>query len=150
MDFVEYEVRDRVALITLNRPEKRNAQNAALLAELDTAFDQGVADPEVRVIVHGQELAWEKDLRRTVAALEVNGFHGKLAFTLLSVSGGDLRVKPPHARTSSCTYWASSLTDGQHEDLMPRGRCTAKAAANPRRRLFAKCSSPCARSSRGR
>jgi hypothetical protein len=46
---------------------------------------------------HGQELAWEKDLRRTVAALEANGFHGKLAFTLLSVSGGDLRVKPPSA-----------------------------------------------------
>jgi hypothetical protein len=46
---------------------------------------------------HGQELAWEKDLRGTVAALEVNGFHGKLAFTLLSVSGGDLRVKPPSA-----------------------------------------------------
>jgi hypothetical protein len=46
---------------------------------------------------HGQELAWEKDLRRTVAPLEVNGFHGKLAFTLVSVSGGDLRVKPPSA-----------------------------------------------------
>jgi hypothetical protein len=44
---------------------------------------------------HGKELAWEKDLRRTVAPLEVNGFRGKLAFTLVSVSGGDLRVKPP-------------------------------------------------------
>jgi enoyl-CoA hydratase len=51
MAIIEYEVRDRVALITLNRPERRNAQNAELLKELDKAFDQGVADPEVRVIV---------------------------------------------------------------------------------------------------
>lgn len=51
MSVVEYEVQERVALITLNRPEQRNAQNAALLKELDEAFDRAVADKEVRVIV---------------------------------------------------------------------------------------------------
>ncbi len=51
MSLVEYEVQDRVALLTLNRPDQRNAQNAALLAELDQAFDRAVADKEVRVIV---------------------------------------------------------------------------------------------------
>src|SRR3546814_12607595 len=49
--FRSYETRDRVALITLNRPEQRNAQNAALLKELDEAFDRAVDDNEVRVIV---------------------------------------------------------------------------------------------------
>lgn len=51
MSLVEYEVRDRVAVLTLNRPDQRNAQNAALLKELDEAFDSAVADKEVRVIV---------------------------------------------------------------------------------------------------
>jgi enoyl-CoA hydratase len=51
VSLVEYEVQDRVALVTLNRPERRNAQNAALLKELDEAFDRAVGDSEVRVIV---------------------------------------------------------------------------------------------------
>lgn len=51
MSIVEYETRDRVAVITLNRPEQRNAQNAALLKDLNEAFDKGVADPAIRVIV---------------------------------------------------------------------------------------------------
>jgi enoyl-CoA hydratase len=51
MSLIDYETRERVALITLNRPEQRNAQNAALLKELDEAFDRAVADREVRVIV---------------------------------------------------------------------------------------------------
>ena len=51
MNYIEYEVDDRVALITLNRPDQRNAQNAGLLKELDEAFDRAVADKQVRVIV---------------------------------------------------------------------------------------------------
>jgi enoyl-CoA hydratase len=51
VSLVEYEVQQRVALLTLNRPEQRNAQNAALLKELDEAFDRAVDDKEVRVIV---------------------------------------------------------------------------------------------------
>jgi len=51
MALVEYAAIDRVAVITLNRPEQRNAQNAALLKELDEAFDKAVADDAIRVIV---------------------------------------------------------------------------------------------------
>ena len=51
MSLIEYELRDRVAVLTLNRPEQRNAQNAALLKELDEAFDRAVAEKEARVIV---------------------------------------------------------------------------------------------------
>lgn len=51
MNLVEYEVKDRVAILTLNRPEQRNAQNAPLLKELDELFDRAVAEKEVRVIL---------------------------------------------------------------------------------------------------
>jgi enoyl-CoA hydratase/carnithine racemase len=51
MQHVLYEVDDRVAVITLNRPEKANAQNARLLHELDHAWDLAARDRAVRVIV---------------------------------------------------------------------------------------------------
>ena len=51
MEYIEYEIDGRVAVVTLNRPDQRNAQNAGLLKELDEAFDRAVADKEVRVIV---------------------------------------------------------------------------------------------------
>ncbi|WP_433830167.1 enoyl-CoA hydratase [Actinoplanes sp. CA-015351] len=48
---VLYEVRDRAALITLNRPRYRNAQNSAMTYALDDAFTRAVDDPGVAVIV---------------------------------------------------------------------------------------------------
>ncbi|HZU73400.1 MAG TPA: enoyl-CoA hydratase-related protein [Acidimicrobiales bacterium] len=48
---VEYAVADRVARVVMARPQYRNAQSATLLRELDTAFAEAAADPEVRVIV---------------------------------------------------------------------------------------------------
>ncbi len=53
LETVLYEVKDHVAKITLNRPEKRNALNHALWDDLSTAFDQADADPEVRVVILG-------------------------------------------------------------------------------------------------
>lgn len=50
-DTVRYEVVDRVARITLNRPRYRNAQSRVLLEALDAAFVRADADDEVRVIV---------------------------------------------------------------------------------------------------
>ena len=41
----------RVARITLDRPEFRNAQSAQLLEELDDAFRLAARDPSVKVIV---------------------------------------------------------------------------------------------------
>ncbi len=51
MEFILYEVVERVAVITLNRPDRRNAQNPQLLRELDGAWDMAAADKDVRVIV---------------------------------------------------------------------------------------------------
>lgn len=46
-----YEVHDGVATITLNRPEKRNALSATLVAELQQALRAGEEDATIRCIV---------------------------------------------------------------------------------------------------
>lgn len=51
MDEVLYEVRDRTAYITLNRPEKRNAMNRELTAGLIEAFADVRENPDVWVAI---------------------------------------------------------------------------------------------------
>ena len=48
---VLYEKRGRVAVVTMNRPQYRNAQNAEMTYALDRAFSQAIDDDEVGVIV---------------------------------------------------------------------------------------------------
>ena len=50
-EVVRYEVRDGVAVVTMNRPDYRNAQNSAMTYALDAAFRRAVDDNEVKVIV---------------------------------------------------------------------------------------------------
>ncbi|WP_027502843.1 enoyl-CoA hydratase [Rhodococcus sp. UNC363MFTsu5.1] len=50
-DVVTYEVRGRVAIVTMNRPGYRNAQNSVMTYALDAAFLRAVEDPEVGAIV---------------------------------------------------------------------------------------------------
>ena len=50
-DTIIYQTDGPVATVTLNRPEKLNAINAAMVAELDTVLDQAEADDAVKVIV---------------------------------------------------------------------------------------------------
>jgi len=50
-DVVTYEVRGPVAMVTLNRPRYRNAQNSKVTYALDAAFVRAVDDDEVKVIV---------------------------------------------------------------------------------------------------
>jgi 2-(1,2-epoxy-1,2-dihydrophenyl)acetyl-CoA isomerase len=45
------EVVDRVGIITMNRPERRNALNGELVAALDSAVKQMAVDPAVKVVV---------------------------------------------------------------------------------------------------
>jgi enoyl-CoA hydratase len=48
--FIRYEVSDRVASITVDRPRYRNAQSRILLEELDDAFAEAGSDPDVHVV----------------------------------------------------------------------------------------------------
>ncbi len=61
-----YDVDERVAAITLNRPEAANAQNPELLDELDAAWRRAADDPDVRVIVlraNGKHFSAGHDLK---------------------------------------------------------------------------------------
>ena len=49
--YLKYEVVDGVLTITLNRPEKLNAQNPITLHELDLAFKAADVDDDVRVVI---------------------------------------------------------------------------------------------------
>ncbi|MEU5694388.1 enoyl-CoA hydratase [Actinosynnema sp. NPDC020468] len=48
---VRYDTRDEVAVVTMNRPEYRNAQNSAMTYALDEAFYRAAADDAVKVVV---------------------------------------------------------------------------------------------------
>jgi enoyl-CoA hydratase len=59
-DIVQYEVQGRIALITLNRPDARNAVNGDVASGLEAAIDRLEGDPEVwvgilRANTEGQE-----------------------------------------------------------------------------------------------
>lgn len=56
---VLFDVKDQVALITLNRPERRNALNQSLLSQLYDAVDKVSADPSIlAAIITGQGKAF--------------------------------------------------------------------------------------------
>jgi enoyl-CoA hydratase len=48
---VRYEVRGPTAVVTMDRPDYRNAQNSKMTYALDAAFQRAVDDDEVKVIV---------------------------------------------------------------------------------------------------
>jgi enoyl-CoA hydratase len=79
VEFVLYESKDRIASITLNRPDARNAQNKQMLDELDACWTKAAEDEDVRVIV-----------------LKANGPHFS--------SGHDISVKPGDATTVDVRY----------------------------------------------
>lgn len=73
MKTVDYFVADRISYITLNRPEKRNALNPELIAELFKAFSTAKKDSAVKVVVlkargevfsAGADLAYLQELQK--------------------------------------------------------------------------------------
>jgi enoyl-CoA hydratase len=81
---VLYEVKDKVAYIVLNRPEKRNVLNRASCAELREAWLSLDKDPEVRVGIitgagnsfcAGQDLGAELDSTAVDSVIPNNGIY---------------------------------------------------------------------------
>jgi enoyl-CoA hydratase len=73
-EFIKYEVREKVAYLTLNRPEKLNAFHLPMYHEIRRAFGQAEADGDVRVIVvrgagrafcAGRDFKYSADLQET-------------------------------------------------------------------------------------
>jgi len=82
VEFIEYEIDGPIGIITLNRPEARNAQHPPLLRELDATFDQAAEDDDVRVIVlraNGKHFSAGHDISEESAILweEEIGFKAK-------------------------------------------------------------------------
>ena len=81
MKFIEYAVQDRLAYITLNRPEKSNALCFELVAELRVAFRQAEEDEDVKVIIlraNGDAFCAGADLGY-LQELQANSFEQNLA-----------------------------------------------------------------------
>lgn len=51
VSFIQYHIENRVAYITLNNPQKRNALSPSLITELTLSFNNAQEDPAVKVIV---------------------------------------------------------------------------------------------------
>jgi len=51
MGLVNYSSKNRIAIITIDRPDKRNALNDQLVEELTEAFSQAVDDKKAKVII---------------------------------------------------------------------------------------------------
>jgi len=50
-EFIEVEKKGRITIVTMNRPERRNALNANVMAGLNQYFDQAGAAPDVSAII---------------------------------------------------------------------------------------------------
>lgn len=76
---VSYEVRDHVATITLDRPEKMNAGTPAMVGSLLQAFDAADADDDVRAVVltgRGRAFCAGADLSGGAATFDYDGVSG--------------------------------------------------------------------------
>ena len=70
---VRYELRPPAAVLTLNRPEKRNALNRQLVLELSSALDHAAQDPAVRAVIvtgAGPAFCAGMDLSELLASLD--------------------------------------------------------------------------------
>lgn len=80
------EIKDRVAVITLNRVEKRNALNADILDDLTYLVDKFSEDPDVRVILltgAGKAFCAGGDLGAEVSMDVVTAYHGGITGNIL-------------------------------------------------------------------
>jgi methylglutaconyl-CoA hydratase len=79
----------RTTIVTLNRPERRNALTIELMTELAAALDAASADPEKRVLVlrgAGQAFCAGLDLQETTVVEKAHRSAEMVAKTLLAIS----------------------------------------------------------------
>jgi len=138
-----YEKRDRVAIITINRPEAMNAFTAEMLRAMDAAFADFNADPELWVAIFtaagdrsfccgmdlkeaipamtdgGDELGYEDHTKRPFSDVfkpiiaAVNGYC--IAGGLEFLQGTDLRIAAEHATFGlGEVRWGIIPTGGSH------------------------------------
>src|SRR5690606_17024932 len=86
-----YSVEDKILTITLNRPDRLNAWNLQMFAELMDAFDRSDADDEVRAVIitgAGKGFCAGADLARGADTFE--GHAAAIAMAKRGDEGGEL------------------------------------------------------------
>ncbi len=124
--YILYEVADKIATITLNRPEPANAQNAALLDELDAAWTRAADDPEVSVIVlraEGKHFSSGHDLQGGGPVPD------KITLEMIYQT-----ETPPVPRVLAAVAQHSQAVDRGGPGQVHRGRSAAVLAVRPDRR----------------
>lgn len=89
MPNVLVEKKDRSTVVTLNRPERRNALTIELLTELTAAMEESASDPSQRILVlrgAGQAFCAGLDLQETTVTEKAHRSAEMVAKTLLAVS----------------------------------------------------------------
>jgi enoyl-CoA hydratase len=95
-EFLLLEISDRIATVTINRPDKLNALNAKVIGELDKAFTALAADKNVgaiiltgagRAFVAGADIAEVASAAATPAGLEATSRFGQDVFTRIERLG---------------------------------------------------------------
>lgn len=82
--FVDLEVKNGVATITINRPEAMNALNESVVEQLEAQFDKAETDPEVKAIVFqgaGKAFVAGADIRYFVDKIRADRIEDIVAFT---------------------------------------------------------------------
>lgn len=89
MPNVLVEENDRTTIVTLNRPERRNALTIELMSELADTLEKTSADPEKRVLIlrgAGQAFCAGLDLQETTVVEKAHRSAEMVARTLLAIS----------------------------------------------------------------
>ena len=82
--FVDLEIKDRIATITLNRPEAMNALNQTVVAQLDERFTEAEGNPDVKAIVFqgaGKAFVAGADIKYFVDKIKTNQISDIVEFT---------------------------------------------------------------------
>ena len=89
MPNVLVEEKDRTTIVTLNRPERRNALTIELMSELADTLDKTSADPQKRVLIlrgAGKAFCAGLDLQETTVVEKAHRSAEMVAKTLLAIS----------------------------------------------------------------
>ncbi len=82
--FVDLDVKDGIAFITLNRPEAMNALNETVVSQLDQRFGEAENNPEVKAVVFqgaGKAFVAGADIRYFVQKIKADKIDDIIAFT---------------------------------------------------------------------
>lgn len=107
-EFISYEIEENIAVITLNRPEKANAQNFPLLNELNDCWEAAAADDNVKVIVlkaNGKHFSAGHDLSGPDSARGTKAEHKIRAGTFHL---GDLYDREAEQYFGYCMNWRNN------------------------------------------